>query len=91
MCSRISKISSSVVCHLHAARITRSGGFGERDADRRRSCLFVRVRGFFELPNGRDIYRAYHAVSFLARNNAFSGYIVTSWSYYQKPGFIFIK
>jgi len=44
---------------------------------RRRSCLFVRVCGCFELLNGRDIYRAHRAVNFLARNDALAGCIVT--------------
>jgi len=52
-------------------------GFGERDADRRRLCLFVRVRGFLELPNGGEIYWAHSTVSFLARNDALSGCNVT--------------
>jgi len=52
LCSRISGISRFRQSSLREAN-NAERGFSERDADWRRSCLFV--RGFLELLNGRDI------------------------------------
>jgi len=53
-------------------------GFGERDADLRYSCLFVRVHDFFELLSGKNIYRSHYAVNFPVRNDSLPGCIVTN-------------